>query len=90
MKKVVYTGMVVKDLWRAADQEPAAVQIRRRKWGWMGHNLRKPASNITRQALTWNPQGKRKRGRPRNTWRRDNEAEKHESFHCWKDLGTTA
>ena len=38
-------------------------------------HLRKPASSTTRQALTWNPQGKRKRGRPRNSWRRDTEAE---------------
>ena len=30
----------------------------------------KTVSSITRQALTWNPQGKRKRGRPTN-WRRD-------------------
>ncbi|KAH3866165.1 hypothetical protein DPMN_029221 [Dreissena polymorpha] len=35
------------------------------------HTLRKPESNTTRQSLTWNPQVKRKRGQPRNTWRRD-------------------
>ena len=34
------------DLWRAADQEPVATLITRRKWGWIGHALRKPASNI--------------------------------------------
>ena len=75
---------------RAADQEPVATQISRRKWSWIGHCLRKPASNITRQALTWNPQGKRKRGRPRNTWRRDIEAEMHKSSHYWKELEQTA
>ena len=37
----------------------------KRRWGWLGHTLRKPNTNITRQALTWNPQGKRKRGRPK-------------------------
>jgi hypothetical protein len=26
--------------------------------------------NITKQALEWNPQGNRKRGRPKNSWRR--------------------
>nr|KAG5690470.1 hypothetical protein BaRGS_016470 [Batillaria attramentaria] len=56
------------ELWERAGQEPAAKRILRRKWGWIGHTLRKPASSITRQALTWNPQGKRKRGRPRNSW----------------------
>nr|KAG5699060.1 hypothetical protein BaRGS_025454 [Batillaria attramentaria] len=58
------------ELWERAGQEPVAKQILRRKWGWIGHTLRKPASSTTRQALTWNPQGKRKRGRPRNSWRR--------------------
>nr|KAG5708424.1 hypothetical protein BaRGS_026151 [Batillaria attramentaria] len=63
------------ELWERSGQEPVAKQILRRKWGWIGHTLRKPASSTTRQALTWNPQGKRKRGRPRNSWRRDTEAE---------------
>ena len=45
------------DLWERAGQEPVAKQILKRKWGWIGHTLRKPASSITRQALTWNPQG---------------------------------
>ena len=57
-------------LWTRAKQEPMVIQIRRRKWRWVGHNLREEPSNITRQALEWNPQGKRKRGRPKQTWRR--------------------
>ena len=63
------------DLWKQAGQTSAAEQVLRRKWGWIGHTLRKPVSSITRQALSWNPQGKRKRGRPRNSWRRDTKAE---------------
>ena len=55
------------DLWTRAKQEPMVIQIRRRKWRWIGHTLRKEPSNITRQALEWNPQGKRKRGRPKQT-----------------------
>nr|KAG5693291.1 hypothetical protein BaRGS_011612 [Batillaria attramentaria] len=35
------------------------VQARQRKWRWVGHTLRKEPCNITRQALEWNPQGKR-------------------------------
>ena len=64
-----------RDILRSVGQEPVAKQILRRKWGWIGHTLRKPASSTTHQALTWNPQGKRKRGRSRNSWRRDTEAE---------------
>ena len=58
------------DLWERTRQQPIALEIRRRKWRWIGHTLRKDQSNITRQALEWNPQGKRKRGRPKQTWRR--------------------
>ena len=63
------------DLWSRANQEPIAVQVRRRKWRWIGHTLRKEPSNITRQALEWNPQGKRKRGRPKQTWKRSLDSE---------------
>ena len=35
------------DLLERAGQEPVAKQILRRKWGWIGHALRKPASSIT-------------------------------------------
>jgi hypothetical protein len=31
------------------------------------HTLRKPPSDISRAALEWNPQGTRKRGRPKTT-----------------------
>ena len=39
------------DLWERVGQEPVAKQILKRKWGWIGHTLRKPAFSITRQAL---------------------------------------
>jgi hypothetical protein len=63
------------ELWQQTNQQPVVMEITRRGWRWIGHTLRKPASNITRQALRWNPQGKRKRGRPRNSWRKDLDAE---------------
>ena len=53
---------------------------------WLGHTLRKPPSNISRQALNWNPQGQRKRGRPRNTWRRELEKDIKRTGHTWKQL----
>ena len=78
------------DLWERAGQEPVAKQILRRKWGWIGHTLRKPASSTTRQALTWNRQGKRKRGRPRNSWRRDTEAELKQQGTSWSGMARVA
>ena len=73
------------DLWERTNQVPAEEEIRRR-WRWIGHTLRKPSTNITRQALTWNPLGKRKRGRPKNTWRRDLEADAKQTGCTWREL----
>ena len=78
------------DLRERAGQEPAAKQILRRKWGWIRHTLRKPASSTTRQALTWNPQRKRKTGRPRNSWRRDPEAELKQQGTNWSGMAGAA
>ena len=50
------------ELWRRTEEIEMSTQIRRRKWNWMGHTLRKGHEAIEREALDWNPQGKRKRG----------------------------
>jgi hypothetical protein len=77
-------------LWEQAGQKPVRSQILKRKWGWIGHTLRKQPTSTTRQALTWNPQGKRKRGRPRNSWRRDTEAELKQQWRNWRGAAETA
>ena len=63
------------ELWNKTKQVTLETERKKRKWRWIGHTLRKPAANITRQALDWNPQGKRKVGRLEQTWRRSIEAE---------------
>jgi hypothetical protein len=55
-------------LWKRTNQPRIDLQIRKGKWGWLGHTLRKSSDDIAGQAPEWNPQGKR--GRPKNTWRR--------------------
>ena len=75
-----------KDLWEKTNQSPVDEELKKRKWRWIGHTLRKPKTNITRQALQWNPQGKRSRGRPRYTWRRNVAAEMEKEGYKWHDL----
>ena len=58
------------DLWRRTQHIPIPETIKERKWRWVGHTLRQYPTSITRQALDWNPQGKRRRGRPTTTCRR--------------------
>ena len=54
-------------LWRRAEETEISIQIKRRKWNWIGHTLRKGHDTIERGVLDWNPQAQRKRGRPKQT-----------------------
>ncbi|VDP51653.1 unnamed protein product [Schistosoma curassoni] len=60
-------------LWERINQIPVEKEIREKHWKWIGHMLRKVPDCPTRQALTWNPQSQRKRGKPKNTLRRETE-----------------
>ncbi|VDO88409.1 unnamed protein product [Schistosoma margrebowiei] len=73
-------------LWERTNQLPAEEEIRKRRWKWIGHTLRKSSNCITRQALTWNPEGKWKSGRPKNTLRRIIEADMKRMNKNWKEL----
>ena len=42
-------------LWKWTKQLPTENEIKKSKWRWIGHILRKPPETITRQAITWNP-----------------------------------
>ena len=65
--------------------------IMRRRWRWTGHVLnRKESGNITRTALHWISEGKRKRGRPRNTWRWTEEEEMKSLNHTWGTIAKLA
>jgi hypothetical protein len=37
---------------------------------WVGHRLGKEDGETTTVALLWSPQGSRKTGRPKNSWRK--------------------
>ena len=52
-----YDRLRIEELWRSTSQEPIEQQIKRRKWRWLGHTLRKPADNVTRRGLRWTPKG---------------------------------
>jgi hypothetical protein len=58
------------DLWKLTESGDINLEIRRRKFGRLGHTLRKDRSEICTTDLTYNPQGKRKKGRPKKTWLR--------------------
>jgi hypothetical protein len=47
-------------LWEATGETPIELQIKKRKWKWRGHTIRKDENAVERIALDWNPQGTRK------------------------------
>ena len=60
-----------------------STQVKRRRWRWIGHVLRQQTTALTRIALRWTPDGQRKRGRPKDTWRRTVEREMKEKGWTW-------
>ena len=66
-------------------------QICKKWWRRNGHIHHKPDYSITRQASAENPQEKRKRGRPQNTWCHDLvEADVWEPIYNWKQVESLA
>ena len=78
------------DLWKDTEQLPPPMQIRKHKWTWIGHTIRKDTRSITRQSLQWNPQGKRARGTPRNSRRRSTTEEMTKAGYTWHDRARKA
>ena len=72
------------------NMEEITQQIKRRRWKLIGRVL-KGINENSRTALTWTPEGRRKRGRPRETWRRTVERERGElGFKDWTEAGSCA
>ena len=68
------------DITNTKDMETLLIQ---KRWRWLGHVLRKPSEDMTKVALRWTAEGKRKRGRPNTTWRRTIENEIKERGYTW-------
>lgn len=73
-------------LLERCNETPIDQQIKRRKWNWIGHTLRRGSDHIPKQAMDWNPQGKRKRGRPKQTWRRTIADEAKNIGKTWSEV----
>ena len=50
------------ELWKITNHKEITIEIKRRKWNWIGHTIRKEYKAVERKALNWNPQGSRARG----------------------------
>jgi hypothetical protein len=59
------------------------LEIRKRKFRWIGHTFRKEDREVTKAGLLLNPQGSRKRGRPKTSSRR---SVTKEAGRSWNEL----
>ncbi|KAI8501615.1 hypothetical protein Bbelb_208860 [Branchiostoma belcheri] len=50
--------------------EPLSITITERRMRYAGHVLRMTSDRHAKTSMFWKPEGKRKRGRPKLTWRR--------------------
>jgi hypothetical protein len=75
------------ELWQITGQTRIQNEIRRRKWRWIGHTLRKANTTIARQAFDFTPHGgSRRPGRPPKTWRSTVEDEARGKNKSWLEL----
>ena len=53
------------ELHERTGMQPISLEVKRRRWKWIGHVCRMPLTSIPRVAMRWTPGGKRARGDPR-------------------------
>ena len=68
---IYYPNLVSnEEVLRRAGQTDIITDLTKKKWRWVGHVARKEPEHLTRQAFCWRAEGRRRRGRPRLTWKR--------------------
>ena len=78
------------ELWARAQQKPIELEVRQRKWGWLGHTLCRLPGDIAKAASEWNHQWTRSRGRPRTTWCRTIFEEIRHQDKTWNEVKVLA
>jgi hypothetical protein len=73
-------------LWGRTGETPIELRIKKRKWKWIDHTVRKDKNAVERIALDWNPQGTRKRGRSNKTRRRSVMEEAQREERMWREV----
>ena len=71
------------ELHKKTDSMNMSLEIKHRRLCWLGHILRMSEDRIPKVAMRWTPSGRRKRGRPKTTWRRTVMKELEEMGLSW-------
>ena len=66
-------------------------KVQSRRWNWIGHVLRMEDYRHCMAAMTWKPEGRRRVGRPKTTWRRTVEIERNSlGWRSWNEAKRVA
>ncbi|CAH1239030.1 Hypp5694 [Branchiostoma lanceolatum] len=68
------------------NQQQVSATICKRRLSWLSHATRLAPDRLANQVLDWNPQGKRRRGRPRMNYRQTIERDLRAANLNWKDV----
>ena len=96
MKKIVRIRWPMKisieELYRLKSTKTVSETTRERRWRYIEHILSREFSSHVRVALTWKPEGRRKKGRRKETWRRTVEEEMMTRFgwNGWREAHQVA
>ena len=66
-------------------QRPVSSIICKRRLNWLGHVARLPPERLASRVLQWNPQGERRRGRPKMNWRQTIDRDLQMVKRRWND-----
>ncbi|KAG7310042.1 hypothetical protein JYU34_004574 [Plutella xylostella] len=78
------------DLWKKCNQTTLRKEIAMRRWRWIGHTMRRHDCNHAQVAFEWQPSGRRRPGRPVQSWRRSVEAEMKRAGLSWAQVKEAA
>ena len=74
------------ELHHKTDATSLATQIKKRRWRWLGQVCRTLPGALPKTALRWTADGKKRRGRPKETRRRTVEKEMKECSLTWNTI----
>ena len=75
---------------RRAGIEKISISIKQRRWKWLGHSSRMDNTRHVKVAISWTPDGRRKRGRPKETWRTIEKERQKLGFQSWTEATRAA
>jgi hypothetical protein len=83
---VIWPVIIANDeLWKQKNEIKITEQITRHNWNWIGHTFRKNNA-IEKEAIEWNQQGQRKRGRSKRSWQRTVRDEVLAAGKAWGEI----